>query len=196
MFSTLKYKSFCISLFLVLGLSLFFSCQKNLDFEDSGSGSGTPPDLSTKINSSVSGFVTDENNAPVMGATVQIGTSNISTDKYGYFEAKNVQVVKEAAVVTVTRPGYFKGIKTYIAAQGKNAFFRIKLIPKNIIGTINAASGGIIAQPNGFSVKLVAGSIVNAATNAAYTGTVSVAGYWINPTATDLAKLCRAICVV
>lgn len=188
MLSTLKIKSISRNLLLIFTLSIFFSCQKDLSLEAGGTVV-TPPDLSTTINSSVSGFVTDENDAAVMGATVRFGSSNSTTDKYGYFEAKNVQVVKEAAVVTVIKPGYFKGIKTYIAKEGKAAFFRIKLMPKNVIGTINAASGGIIAQPNGFSVKLVAGSIVNAATNAAYTGTVSVAGYWINPTATDLANI-------
>lgn len=173
----------------MITLSVFFSCQKTLDFEDGNSGSGTPPDLSTKINSSVSGFVTDENDAAVKGATVQFGTSSITTDKYGYFEAKNVQVVKEAAVVTVIKPGYFKGIKTYMAKEGKAAFFRIKLIPKTTVGNINAASGGTVTLPNGLSIKLKAGTIVNATTNAQYTGTVNVSAYWINPTAADLNKI-------
>ncbi len=167
---------------------LFFSCQKQLDF-DAATGSTPPPDLATKINSSVSGFVTDENDAAVMGASVQFGTSTISTDKYGYFEAKNIQVVKEAAVVTITKPGYFKGIKTYIATAGKAAFFRIKLIPKVITGTVNAASGGTVSLANGLRVTLNAGTIVNAASNAAYTGTVNVAAFWLNPEAPDLNKI-------
>ena len=52
------------------------------------------------------------------------------------------RVIKSAAVVTVNKPGYFKGIKTYIAESGKSAFFRIKLIPKTISGSLNAATGG------------------------------------------------------
>jgi hypothetical protein len=131
---------------------LFFSCQKELSFDNSTSGN-LPPDLKTKVSSSVSGFVTDENDAAVMGATVQFGSSTITTDKYGYFEVKNVQVVKQAAVVTVIKPGYFKGIKTYIAKEGKAAFFRIKLIPKTIVGNINAASGGTVTLANGLSLK-------------------------------------------
>ena len=173
---------------VVLTTLLFFSCQKDLSLEDGGSLQ-PPPDLSTKVSSSVSGFVTDENDAAVKNATVQFGTSNITTDKYGYFEAKNVQVVKEAAVVTVSKPGYFKGIKTYIAKEGKAAFFRIKLIPKTIAGNVNAASGGTVTLANGLSIKLNAGTIVNATTNAQYTGTVNVAAYWINPTANDLPNI-------
>lgn len=188
MLSTLTKKWLRNSLLISLTAVLFFSCQKDLAYEDGGGGT-PPPDLVTKISSSVSGFVTDENDVAVLGATVQVGTVSTTTDKYGFFEAKNAQVVRDAAVVTVTRPGYFKGIKTYIAKEGKSAFFRIKLIPKTVIGTISAASGGVIAQPNGFSVKLTAGSIVNASTNAAYTGQVNVAAYWINPTAADLANI-------
>ena len=170
MLFTLKTKSLCRNLLLIFSLSLFFSCQKDLSLEDGGTVVVTPPDLSTKINSSVSGFVTDENDAAVMGASVQFGSSSITTDKYGYFEAKNVQVVKEAAVVTVIKPGYFKGIKTYMAKEGKAAFFRIKLIPKTTVGNVNAASGGTVTLANGLSIKLPSGSIVNAATNATYTG--------------------------
>ena len=166
---------------------LFFSCQKELSI-DNGTGS-LPPDLKTKISSSVSGFVTDENNAAVMGATVQFGSSATVTDKFGYFEAKNVQVVKNAAFVTVSKPGYFKGIKTYIAKEGKSAFFRIKLIPKTIVGNINGTSGGSVTLTNGLSIALPAGAVVNAATNVAYTGTVNVAAFWINPEAADLNKI-------
>ena len=188
MLSTLKTKSLCRNLLLTFTLSIFFSCQKDLSLEDGGTVV-TPPDLSTKINSSVSGFVTDENDAAVKDATVQFGTSTITTDKYGYFEAKNVQVVKEAAAVTVNKTGYFKGFKTYMAKEGKVAFFRIKLIPKTTVGNINAASGGTVTLANGLSIKLPAGGIVNPATNATYTGTVNVAACWINPTAADLNKI-------
>ncbi len=147
-----------------------------------------PPvnDLTTKIKSSVRGFVTDENDLSVNLATVQVGAVTITTDKYGYFEATNVDVVKNAAVVTITKAGYFKGIKTYIAAESKSAFFRIKLIPKTNSGNINAGTGGAITLANGLSITFPPNAIVNATSNAAYTGTANVAAYWIDPTSPDL----------
>ncbi|MBL0200667.1 MAG: hypothetical protein IPP81_11130 [Chitinophagaceae bacterium] len=54
---------------------------------------------------------------------------------------------------------------------------------------MNAASGGTVTLANGLSIKLPVGGIVNAATNATYTGTVNVAAYWINPTAADLNQI-------
>jgi hypothetical protein len=187
MLSTLTIKSISKSIQLICTIVLFFSCQKDISFENGG-GINTP-DPSVKISSSVSGFVTDENDVAVMGATVQFGTTNITTDKYGYFEAKNVQVVKDAALVTVNKTGYFKGIKTYIAKEGKAAFFRIKLIPKTTAGNISASLGGTVTLANGLSIKLPAGAVVNAATNTAYTGNINVAAYWINPEAADLNEI-------
>ncbi|MBL0273910.1 MAG: hypothetical protein IPQ06_12760 [Chitinophagaceae bacterium] len=62
---------YLLSVVLVFFLT-FTGCQKNT--KDDG-GNITPPDLISKVNSSVSGFVTNENNLPVLNATVQIGSS-------------------------------------------------------------------------------------------------------------------------
>jgi hypothetical protein len=172
---------------LITAVSLFVSsCQKEL----SGNGfsiTETPPDLTTKISSTVSGFITNETDAAVNGATVQAGGSSTTTDKYGYFEISNVQVVKNAAVVTVSKPGYFNGIKTFIASAGHSGFFRIKLLPKTIQGNFDAATGGTVTLTNGLSFTFPAGAVVLASsTSTAYTGQVSVAAQWLNPTANDI----------
>jgi hypothetical protein len=173
----------------VAAVSVFtVSCQKEL----SGSGfiiTETAPDLTSKVSSTVSGFVTDESEAAVNGATVQVGSSSTTTDKYGYFYISNVEVVKNAAVVTVIKPGYFKGIKTFIATAGKGAFFRIKLLPKTNAGSFDAAAGGTVTLTNGLSITIPAGGVVVAASSAAYTGQVNVAAQWINPTSNDLYRV-------
>ena len=176
------------ALTLVVAIFTLVACQKDLS-GDLPVDAGPLPDLVSKIPASVSGFVTDENNAVVSGATVQFGTSTTTTDRYGYFSFRNVQAVKNAAVVTVIKSGYFKGIKTYIAEANTSAFFRIKLIPKNTAGSFTASTGGTVSLPNGTQVQFPANAIVNAATNVAYTGTVNVSAQWINPTATDLSQI-------
>src|ERR1700712_4991214 len=124
-----KYSLFSIlSIFSIAGI-LFFSCKKSLSTESSITATDNT-DLTTKINTSVSGFVTDENNLPAPGAAVIAGSGSATTDQFGYFEIKNVQLVKNAAFVVVNKTGYFKGIKTWIATEGHTAFFRIKLLPK------------------------------------------------------------------
>ncbi|MBC7689960.1 MAG: hypothetical protein H7211_17480, partial [Aquabacterium sp.] len=179
-------KAVAFSISAIVGLSMFFyACQKELTSE--GIDLNTPS-LTKKVSSSVSGFVTDENDVAVNGAVVTMGGVT-TTDKNGFFEIKNVVVVEEAAVVTVTVPGYFKAVKTYLAAAGKAAFFRIKLLRKTIAGTIDATTGGSVTLGNGLGVTLAGGVCVNAANNSAYTGTVNVAAQWINPEAAELNNI-------
>ncbi|MCY7292119.1 MAG: carboxypeptidase-like regulatory domain-containing protein [Ferruginibacter sp.] len=175
----------------IIAVLFFASCQKTVGIIETP----TPPlitltaDLTTKVSSSVSGFVTDENELPVKNANVVVGTSTTITDKYGYFEARNVQVVQNAAMVTIIKPGYFKGIKTYIATAGKSAFFRIKLITKVTSGTLNATTGGTVTLASNLSILFPAAAFVNASTNVAYTGTVKVAAFKIDPTSADLPRI-------
>jgi hypothetical protein len=169
---------------------LFAGCQKEL----SGDGSIIAPvlqaDLVTKVTvKTVSGFVTNENNVAVNGATVVIGNVSTTTDKFGYFQVANSLVIQNAATVKVTMPGYFNGIKTFIAAEGKSAFFRIKLIPKTVVGNFSSTAGGTVSLTNGMSLAFGASAVVLAGTNTAYSGTVQVAAYWISPTATDLQSI-------
>lgn len=168
---------------------VFIACQKEIKWDGGPTTPVTPPDLSTKIISSVSGFVTDENNAPVQNASVKAGATTVSTDEYGFFDIRNVNVVKNAATVTITKPGYFRSVKTYTATENKSAFFRIKLIPNIPGGTISAASGGSLTLTNGFKLTLPANAVVNASTGAAYTGTINVAAYWIDPAGNEVANL-------
>ena len=146
-------------------------------------------DLSKKVNSSVSGFITNENGQPLAAASVYAGSSSTTTDQYGYFEIKNTQVIQNAAFVTVERAGYFKGIKTYIATAGEDAFFRIQLIPKIIVGIFNSASGGSVAAGKNLAISFQPDGIINATTGAAYSGNVNVAAYRIDPVANDLYKI-------
>ena len=188
MFLTLFKKNLLFVAVIFVAAGCLTSCQKEI----SGVGTDTgnePPNLSTKITSSVSGFVTDENEVAVQGAVVVFGNASASTDKFGYFQIRNQQVVQQAAVVSIIKPGYFKALKTYIATANKSAFFRIKMLPKTVAGTVDAAAGGKISLANGLSVTLPAGAVVNAATGNAYAGAVSVAAQWLDPTATDLDRI-------
>jgi len=183
-------KAFLVALIAIVALSaiFFISCEKEYSLESDGPATGLP-DLSSKVISSVSGFVTDENDLAIANANVIVGNKNTLSDKYGFFEIKDAEVVKDAAVVTVDYAGYFKGLKSYMATEGKGAFFRIKLIPKVNVGNIEAATGGNIALPNGFTIALPANAVVNAATNSPYNGLVKVAANWINPTDKYLNQL-------
>ena len=133
-----------IAIMLLSSFLFLQSCAKLDVYENYDHPFAKSADPGSMVNSSVAGFVTDETDQPVAGATVQAGNTTVITDQYGYFEINNAEVTQNAAVVTVIQPGYFKGIKTYIATANEDVFFRIKLIPKTIAGTVNGAAGGTV----------------------------------------------------
>ncbi len=163
---------------------LFLSCKK----DESPSYQPNLPDLQSRVTSSVSGFVIDENDLPVSGATVKLGMNTSSTDQYGFFSFTDVEVIKNAAVVTVTHSGYFKGMRSYVAEAGKPAMVRIKLLPKSVIGSIDAAAGGSATAADGLKIELPASGVVDGS-GAAYTGAITVAAKWLNPTADDFSQI-------
>lgn len=181
----------CIPLILlILSLAnLLYSCKKN-SVEEKYQETVSPviPDLSTQINATVNGFVTDENGTPVEGATVKKGTSSTLTDEFGYFRLPNINFAKTAGFVEVTKNGYFKGIRTFIPVEGKETLVQLQLTPKTIVGTINSSSGGTVTTTDAASVSLPANAVVIASNNAPYTGTIHVAMHWLDP-ANDITQL-------
>jgi hypothetical protein len=160
-------------------LVIYFSCQKA-----GVSGPGINP--ADNVRASVAGRVTDEDNIPVQGATVKAGTASATTDINGNFTLSNASLNKNAGFVKVEKEGFFQGSRTIVAKENSNNHVRIQLIKKTIIGQFTASGGGMVPVPTGGSITFQPGGIVNATTKGAYSGTVNVSAFFINPTASNL----------
>ncbi|HUC83451.1 MAG TPA: carboxypeptidase-like regulatory domain-containing protein, partial [Flavisolibacter sp.] len=158
------------SAFSLLLLSVFFlQCQREVSHIG---GPDFPGEIPTPapITAAIQGNVFNENGAPAAGATVQVGSHIVLTNANGYFRINNASLDKKSAVVTASKGGYFKAYRTFGATSGAN-FVQIKLIKRTLAGTVDGAAGGEVSLSNGSKIALPAGGVVNAATNAAYTGT-------------------------
>jgi hypothetical protein len=173
---------FCF--YVLVCITMLNSCRKNDTI--------TPP-VDTTVNdsetvtASVRGVVVNENEIPVMGATVTLGAFTATTNAYGIFEFRNKSISKNNTHVKVVKTGYFNGNRSMLATAGRTHQVRIKLQPKTITGTVNATSGGAVSLASGGKVTFPANAIVDAS-GTAYTGTVNVAMAYINPLATDLGS--------
>lgn len=158
-------------------------CQKEQSFE---TGIANPDNPKNPITANLQGVVVDENGAPTVGALVIVGTKTATTTANGFFRIKDAALDKSASVVKIEKAGYFVGYRTFMATAGSN-HVKIKLVKKQLIGTVNSVSGGAATLANGAKITLQANGIIKKAGDA-YTGDVQVYAAYIDPTAADIAE--------
>ena len=175
-----KLSFLAISLFSLL----ITGCQTDVD----GPVGPLPPAGTDMVMAGIRGIVVDENNQPVVGATVSSGSNITTTDRYGVFRFNNISLSKSNGMVKVSRSGYFTATRTFITTAGRIHNVRIKLLPKTIAGTFTASAGGTINIAGGAKMIMPAAAVSDAAGNA-YTATVNVAMTWIDPTDPSLPDI-------
>lgn len=175
-------KNYCL-LFAFLIVVLISSCQRELS-----SNTLMPTPSQELVATTIVGRITDEQNKPIMGATVKAGTNSTVTDANGNFKIANANVYAQAAVVKVEKAGYFKGSRTFYARQYQEQYVDIILLTKQSVGEIPSTTGGSITLGNGSALTLPSNSVVNASSGASYSGPVAVAMAWIDPTSPNLQR--------
>src|SRR4030095_7736326 len=131
----------CLLTSLVISISLL-SCQKEVKNDNPGTGGNTGTVISPPpVQGNVTGKVIDNNNNAVAGATVKAGSNTTTTDSRGLFRFNNIQLDKYSAVITVDKAGFFKGYRVFSASANNTNFVKLKLVPKTLIGSIDAEIG-------------------------------------------------------
>src|SRR5688572_8499976 len=86
------------------------SCKKDQAHERYiENGNGIKPDLTIKVNATVTGYVMNENDEPVPNAKIMAGNKETLTDEFGYFNITNTSIAEAAGFVKVQKTGYFNG---------------------------------------------------------------------------------------
>jgi len=176
-----------ISLLIIVSI---LSCQKEVKTDDPGTGGSTGTVINpTPVQGSLTGKVVDNNNNAVAGATVKAGNSTATTDSRGLFRFNNIQLDKYSSLVTVEKSGYFKAYRVFSASANNTNFVKLKLLPKTLIGNIDAATGGSVTLTDNSKITLPAGSVVVRSTNQSYSGSIKIYAAIIDPTSTDIAQI-------
>lgn len=181
-------KQFYLPVLLMLGFTATVtSCQREVE--------GTLPDVvvpadpsvndNEMVTGGVNGIVVDENNRPVAGATVRSGANTTTSDRYGVFHFRNINLSKANGAVKVEKNGYFTGYRTFVSVAGRINNVRIKMLPKANSGSFAASAGGTVNISGGAKLVMPVNAITDAV-GMAYSGTVDVAMTWIDPSSADL----------
>ena len=171
-------KNFKLQLLIILVILFTYNSCKKDDVNDNSSTSNASQYFGNGISVSAKGRVLDANGHAVIGAIVKGGASSDTTDIMGVFQLSSFAAYENLGCVTVEKPGYFKGVRSFVPKSGGNELL-IRLLTKSNNGTINSVSGGIVTAP---SIKLTLPANGVQLNNAAYNGTVNVAIKHINPT--------------
>lgn len=169
---------------ILLFIAIFTCCNKN---DSPGQPKVYTPEY---VTATLSGTITDADKFPVTGAVVNAGSKSVTTGSDGSFTLQDVTIDKQAAFVKVEKEGYFLGTRTIVATEGKNNQVAIQLIKKTVAGSINSGSGGTVTVPsNGGTISFESNGIINAETKTAYTGSVEVSAFFINPEADNFNEI-------
>jgi hypothetical protein len=166
-------------------LVIAISCQK------SDNNTPEPPQNGQKeyVNASIAGRILDDNKQPVSGAVVKAGSLTATSDINGNFRISNVSLDKNAGFIKVEKDGYFQGSRTIVVNANAVNNISIELIKRKVSGTVSGSIGGNITVQGGGNIVFTGNSFVNTAGNSAYTGTVSVSTFFLNPTASNFNEI-------
>jgi hypothetical protein len=168
-------------------ISVFFSCHKGETIRNTVTG----PDSNSPapVQSSLQGKVVDENNLPVGGAIVKLGNKTTTTDFRGLFFLMNAEFDQYSSLVSIEKTGYFKGLRNFSTKAGAYNFIQVKLLRKQLVGTINSATGGTVTLPDNSAITINAGSTVIKSSNQPYTGSIKIYAAGIDPASNDMAQI-------
>ena len=160
----MKSLKVALAALLMLSIVSWWSCNQD------------PKNLESRlVDTAFAGRVIDENNAPVIGAQVQVGTETVTTDNNGVFRTKKVRLADNNAILKVTQAGYFDFSRAYFVEDDALQPVTIQLLRKTLVGLFDNASGATINVPGGPKLKFPANAVD-------VSGTVRVYARYLNPT--------------
>lgn len=174
------------------GVTFAFCCLFALILAGCGGGSETtpnPPAAPPPVTGTVSGVVVAAGTGqPLANVAVSAGGRSTTTDVAGRYALANVPAANPA-VVKFDLAGYIRGVSTVALPAAGNAIANPRLTAVATAQQFNAVNGAVVSVPNSSAqVRLPANGLVNQATGAAATGTVTAEVTPIDP-ATDPAAM-------
>lgn len=173
-----------LSLFVLLCLVLF-SCRKNLDTELTNIIEPNPPVIKIDVSAAVQGIVLDESGNPIAEAFISLGEDNTWSNEDGLFVFNNMTMNQSGTFIKAEKEGYFNGSTRFFPKEDSKNFAKIILMETQIIGSLDAGTGGTVSSSEGISLAFPPGSIVDA-NNETYNGPFSIAARWLNPEAENI----------
>ncbi len=182
---TIKKQSFIILSLLISFVVVFTSCKSDETDNPNPEPTAFSENWGAMVQRDFKGKVTDENDNPLDGAEVKIGSDITTTDANGIFILRNANVYEKFAYITVEKSGYIKASRSMIPTTGMNDA-DIKAMAEELVNTIPSGTDGEATLTDGTTVKFD-GAFKDENGNA-YSGNVSVYMHHLSPSDTDIDR--------
>jgi hypothetical protein len=178
-------------------VSIAFSCSDDDDFSiDQGQNPTTPGDTTTtpgngegesidisnffgpEIQDDFFGRVIDENENPLVGVQITIGSEQATTDENGVFKIDGADVNEDFAYVKAVKNGYVNASRSLVPVEGTNNV-KIMMFAKEVAGTVQSGSSSSVDLDDGSKVEFSGEFVTENGT--AYSGSVDVIAHHLNP---------------
>ncbi|PCJ64150.1 MAG: hypothetical protein COA58_14290 [Bacteroidetes bacterium] len=131
------------------------------------------------------GAVFNDDNQPISGVEVALGSIIKTTNTQGRFEFFNAEVHENLAFIKARKNGYLLGSRSIVPMAGVNTI-SIKLLRATEVGTFSATSGGTVSFKD-VTIDFKPGLILE--NGRTYKGKVIVKANYINPLADDFSSI-------
>ena len=171
----------------ILLLALCFSCrEESIDTQtvritdDPIEILGYDPEVRF-VRGNVFGEIIDEHNNPVNSVEISVSGQTTTTNEFGVFTFKNLEMNEFGTLVSANKEGFVEGSRLIFPNEGEESRLKIQLITEDESGLINSDTGGIIELDNGAQVIFESNSFAFL-DGTEYTGNVSVIAKYLDPT--------------
>jgi hypothetical protein len=182
-------KSSHLGALLLFFAALFTSCHKDVE---TGDNVEIISEFSVKVEkeivSTIIGTVTDLENKPVEGATVQIYSKTVKTDKYGIFVFKNIAMDQQGTYIRVQKEGFILSGDYVYPSENTTNYSYIVLLPLHKNNLLDGKLGGTVDAIGGGRIKFQEGSIIDK-DQQPYLDIVYVSAYYLDPKNPRLSDL-------
>jgi len=131
-------------------------------------------DFKGKLN----GTVVNENDQPIQGVLVKVGSQSATTDNNGKFTINQPETNNGKALIKATKSGYFPGYLTVTKIDESGMFTVVKLLQSTDIGTVNSSTGGNLSSGSNLAV-LIGNTGFITESGSDYTGQVTVRARYV-----------------
>lgn len=138
------------------------------------------------VQGSIFGTVLDQSENPISDATVRFNGSQYSTNESGNFIIQGGSLDRNGTYVTVSKSGFHQGSRRFYPQANSTNYVTIQILELSNIGEFEAISGGTVSGSDGIEITFPENSIQEQGSGILYTGSVTVAATWLDPTAPNI----------